>query len=270
MSLMSPSSPRTEDHFIEHLGWRLFCRSWWPQAQPPAGGRAPIVLLHDSLGCVELWRDFPAALAGATGRRVVAYDRLGFGRSDARLAPILPGFIADEAGSGFAAVRKALGLGRFVVFGHSVGGGMAIHCAAAFAGDCEAVITESAQAFVEDRTLAGIRAAREQFRDPAQMQRLARYHGPRAQWVLDAWTETWLHPDFAGWSLDDVLPRVSAPVLALHGAQDEYGSAAHPHMIASHCGGPAQVEILADTGHVPHRERPDAVLSFVARFLDMP
>lgn len=256
---------QVEDHRIAHPRGRLFARSW--AAAGAAARRAPIVLLHDSLGCVELWRDFPAALCEATGRRVVAYDRLGFGRSDVRDGPMPPDFIADEASRFFPVVLQALGMRRFVAFGHSVGGGMAVNCAARWADDCEALVTVSAQAFVEDRTVQGLRVAREQFKEPAQMQRLTRYHGDKAAWVLEAWLGTWLSAEFAGWSLEGVLPRVRCPALAIHGADDEYGSPAHPALIAARAGAPVRIELLAQTGHVPHRERPEAVLEAVAALL---
>ena len=225
------------------------------------------MLFHDSLGCVDLWRDFPAELCLATGRRVIAYDRLGFGRSDPRTDPPSLDFVAEEAALYFPVIREQLGLERFIAFGHSVGGGMALHCAARFAEHCEALVTEAAQVFAEDRTLEGIREAKGQFKDPAQLERLAKYHGQKAKWVLDAWTETWLHPGFASWSLDGVLPQVRCPVLAIHGELDEYGSTRHPRLIGERCGGLAQVEVLADTRHVPHRERAEAVLRLVSEFV---
>jgi pimeloyl-ACP methyl ester carboxylesterase len=253
-----------QDHRIRLAQGHVFSRSWTPPTPLPA---APIVLLHDSLGCVELWRDFPGQLAMATGRRVVAYDRLGFGRSDARTGRPGLDFVAQEAHEGFAAVREQLGLEQFVAMGHSVGGGMAIHCAAQAGSDCEALVTIAAQAFTEERTLEGIRAAREQFQDPAQVQRLARYHGERAPWVLDAWIGCWLDPAFAHWTLVDVLPGVRCRTLALHGDRDEYGSTRHPTLIGERCGGPTQVEVLPDTGHVPHRERTGQVLGLIEAFL---
>lgn len=253
-----------QDTWIAHPRGRLFARVWAPVVE---SGAAPLVLLHDSLGCVELWRDFPAALCEATGRRVVAYDRLGFGRSDARDDTLAPDFIEDEARSFFPIVLQALGIRRFIAFGHSVGGGMAVHCAAALGEACAALITESAQAFVEDRTVQGLRAAREQFKAPGQMEKLARYHGDKAPWVLEAWLGTWLSAEFAAWSLDEALPRVACPVLAIHGADDEYGSARHPRRIAEGAGGPAQVELLAGTGHVPHREQRARVLARVQAWL---
>jgi pimeloyl-ACP methyl ester carboxylesterase len=254
------------DHWVHLPQGRLFARRWTP---PQAAG-APIVLFHDSLGSVVLWRGFPAALAERTCREVIAYDRLGFGHSDPRCGPLGPGFVAEEAQTCFPALREQLGIGCFIACGHSVGGGMAVHCAAKFKEDCAALITESAQAFVEDRTLAGIREAQQLFADPAQVERLGRYHGDKARWVLAAWIDTWLSPAFADWTLDAVLPQVACPVLALHGADDEYGSARHPERIARLAGGPVQAEIMADTRHVPHREREPAVLDLVAAFLAAP
>ncbi len=248
-----------QDNAIAIPGGRIFVRRW-------AGGgeRAPIVLLHDSLGSVEQWREFPQALARATHRDVIAYDRLGFGRSDARAARPSRDFIEEEATVYFPALADALGLARFVLFGHSVGGAMAL-AIAALDTRCEAVITESAQAFVESRTLDGIRAARTAFEDPAQFARLAKWHGDKARWVLEAWTEVWLSPEFAGWSIDHALPRIRCPVLAIHGERDEFGSVAFPRRIAQ--GVRDGRMILHPCGHVPHRECADDVLRWTAALL---
>lgn len=229
--------------------------------------RPPIVLLHDSLGSVEQWREFPAALAQAATRPVVAYDRLGFGRSSARTEPATADFICEEAEVFFPAVAQALSITDFLLFGHSVGGAMAIVVAALHADRCKAVMTESAQAFVESRTLDGIRAAKESFEDPERFARIAKWHGAKARWVLDAWTEVWLSPEFRSWTLDPHLQRVHCPVLAIHGDSDEYGSEAFPRRIAANVGGPSELRLLADCGHVPHREKPDEVLGLAASFI---
>lgn len=274
MTRMRPSDIASSDLWVAHPQGRFFAREWVPPEGTGQGdGSAPvhdstIVLFHDSLGCVELWRDFPAALCAASGRRVVAYDRLGFGRSDRREELPALDFVAEEARVYFPVLREQLGLERFVAFGHSVGGGMAVNCAALFATACDALITESAQVFPEDLTLSSIAEAKGEFADASQVKRLARYHGEKARWVLDAWTESWLHPGFAAWSLKSVLPQVRCPVLALHGVHDEYGTTVHPELIGSLSAGPAQVEILPDTFHVPHRERPDAVIARVCNFLE--
>lgn len=241
----------------------MFLRRW----SASGNDLDPIILLHESLGSVEQWRGFPAALAQATGRPVIAYDRLGFGSSSPREA--LPGvdFIREEAEVHFPAIVQALGISSCVLFGHSVGGGMALTMAALHPERCKAVITESAQAFVEPLTLAGIREAKLAFGNPEQFARLARYHGSKTQWVLDAWTETWLSPAFRSWSLDAWLPRVRCPVLAIHGDSDEYGSSAFPRRITEGVQGEARMEILATCGHVPHKEKEDEVLGLVASFL---
>ncbi|KGQ18575.1 hydrolase-related protein [Lysobacter dokdonensis DS-58] len=248
------------DTDVASPGGRIFVRRW-----PGGNERAPIVLLHDSLGSVEQWRDFPRALADATQRDIIAYDRLGFGRSGAREARPSIGFIDEEA-LVFSAIADALGLARFVLFGHSVGGAMALAIAAAETERCEAVVTESAQAFVEARTLEGIRAAKAAFGDDAQFARLAKWHGDKAGWVLDAWTGVWLSTAFAPWSVDAHLPRIACPVLVIHGERDEFGSTAFPERIAR--GVRDGRMIVHPCGHVPHRECPADVLRWVAAFLD--
>jgi len=247
-----------EDFFVSTPRGRLFARHW-----PGDGRAAPIVLFHDSLGSVELWRDFPARLSTATGRSVLAYDRLGFGRSDPREERLPKTFIADEA-LNLPYLCAPCAFESMALFGHSVGGAMAVSAAAYFPEETTAVIAVSAQAFVEDRILAGIRAAKAGFEQPGQIERLRRYHGDKAEWVLSAWTETWLSPNFAGWTLNDALARATSPILAIHGDSDEYGSDAHPRRIGR---SPNKSLILAACGHMPHRERPDELLAATAEFL---
>lgn len=255
---------RIEDNFIHVPGGSVFVRTWTPDA---VFANSPLVLLHDSLGCVGLWRDFPDELARRLRRPVIAYDRLGFGKSTALSDLPSVDFIGEEAAVFFPAIRDALGITRFSLFGHSVGGAMAVMIAASQSADCEAVVTESAQVFVEQRTRDGILAAKEQFNRPEQLNKLIKWHGDKAQWVLDAWTETWLSPAFASWSLDPYLGRVRCPVLAIHGDLDEYGSLEFPARIVRGVGGPSQMAILEGCGHVPHREQQEQVLELVAGFM---
>src|SRR5262245_18511125 len=139
------------DSAVDVRGGSIFVRRWsLGQSQ-----RSPIILLHDSLGCIGLWRDFPDALARATTRPVIAYDRLGFGQSTKRLGRPAIDFIREEAEEFFPAIQRALGITQFVLFGDSVGGAMALVIAASQSEKCDAVITESAQAFVEPLTLSG-------------------------------------------------------------------------------------------------------------------
>ncbi|WP_060484462.1 alpha/beta fold hydrolase [Pseudomonas sp. NBRC 111123] len=251
------------EHWVDTPEGKLFAQDVKPQN---AQG-VPIILLHDSLGCVALWRDFPKQLAAVTRQRVIAYDRLGFGRSDAHPGRLRRGFVEAEAEQGFAALLRQLEIDDFIVFGHSVGGGMAVGCAAIHGKHCRALIIESAQAFVEGLTLQGIRAADQQFAAPGQLQRLTRYHGDKAEWVLRAWVDTWLDDAFADWNLDALLAQVQCPLLSLHGDQDEFGSPAHPRRFTALAAGPSVMRLLPGCGHVPHREQTEVVLAEVQRFL---
>lgn len=241
----------------------FFARLWWENAAlddaPP-----PFLLFHDSLGCTDLWRGFPQALAAASGRPVIAYDRPGFGRSDPFPGPLPADFIAAEAEGVVPLLRRQFGFTRFIACGHSVGGGMAVETAARHPDACLVLVTMGAQAFVEDRTLAGIRTAKVGFSEAEGLARLERYHHDKARWVVDAWTETWLSPAFAGWTLDAALARVACPVLAIHGEADEFGSAEHPRRIAA---GRGRAEILAGIGHNPHREAEEQVLRLIGEFV---
>ncbi len=253
----------TEDRYLPTEHGEVFTRRW----RTSHSRKTPIVLLHDSLGCVELWRDFPERLAAATARDVIAYDRLGFGRSAPHPGGWSNRFIRDEAERFFPPIWQALDIEHFIVFGHSVGGAMAASIAARYPQQCRALITESAQAFVEARTLNGIRQAQAAFADPGQLERLGKYHGDKAAWVLSAWIDTWLSETYAGWTLEEIAPGIACPMLAIHGLEDEYGSETHPQRIVELGRGPAQKLLLDNCHHVPHREQPEVVVEAVVRFL---
>lgn len=260
-----PAPINHEDFSLTTPYGQVFARCWYPNNQPQP--LAPIILFHDSLGCVELWRDFPSLLARATQRTVVAYDRLGFGRSDPHPGDWSNDFIRQEAQRYVPLVRASLGIDRFIAFGHSVGGAMATHCAGLFPQRCLALVTESAQAFVEERTVLGVQLAKEQFQQPGQIERLRKYHGEKAPWVLNAWTQTWLSPTYAGWAIEQTLPAISCPHLVIHGEDDEFGSTQHAYRYASLTGARSELLLIRDCQHVPHREQPQTVIDAVCRQL---
>lgn len=253
-----------EDLFVDVPGGKVYVKQWIPEN---ARHRAPVILLHDSLGSTDLWRDFPEKLAFHLSRPVAAYDRLGFGKSSAREGTPSYGFMEEEAELFFPHVKKALGLGPFVLFGHSAGGGMSVAIASRDQ-DCVAVVTQAAQAFIEEMTVAGIRKTEAEFEKPGQIKRLERWHGDKAMWVLRAWIDRWAAEDFSSWSLEPYIDRVSCPVLAVHGAHDFYGSTAYAVYIAEHIGKASELAILDDCGHNPHRDNPEAVMERVRVFLE--
>lgn len=263
---MPEAAQIVEDRFVAVPGGDVFVRTWTPGE---LGNDEPLILLHDSIGCVELWRDLPQTLAILLRRPIVAYDRLGYGRSTPRDEPIPLEFIREEAEMLFPPLVEALDYGSFSLFGYSVGGGIALTTAATAGDACTAVVSESAQTFVEERTIRGVIEAKERFADPGQFRKLEKYHGDKTRWVLDAWLETWLSPDRAGWSLRDTLPHVRCPVLAVHGDRDDYGSEAFPELIRDLSSGPVTMVLMEDCGHMPHREHEARFLGLLSDFLEI-
>jgi pimeloyl-ACP methyl ester carboxylesterase len=257
-------STYSEEFRIKAPGGTIYARKWIPDK---ILSDIPVVLLHDSLGCVDLWRNFPETLAINLCRSIIAYDRLGFGKSDGRDGLPSLDFIEEEATRYFPAVKSALSISEYILFGYSVGGGMSINIASRDS-DCRAVITMSSQAFVEKLTVSGIEEAKKGFEQPGQFERLEKWHGKKAKWVLRAWTDIWCSPEFSGWSLESCIGKVSCPVLAIHGDRDEYGSRAFPEFISGRAGGVSEMRIIKDCGHMPHKEKTDEVINAVREFLD--
>lgn len=264
MNITEFETPVADPRLPDQEG-KIFAKSW--QSADYKAELAPIVLIHESLGSVAQWRNFPELLAEQTKRQVIAYDRLGFGQSSALNQPLDLDFVIDEAQTTFSALIQAINIQKFVVAGHSVGGGMAVAVAEKFPSQCLAVITMSAQSQVEQITLDGIGEAKQLFADPKMLAKLAKYHGDKAQWVLDAWTETWLDPKFTTWNLDAYLARIQSPILVIHGEHDQYATLAQPSRFIHLAQVEKQLEILPNCGHFPHQEQTQQVLVAIENFL---
>ena len=246
------------------LDGQVFVKQWSPAKN---ADKPPMMLLHESLGCVGLWRDFPAQLCQQLGRVVYAYDRLGFGRSSPREKIPSVNFVHEEATLYFPQIKAQLGLNRYLLLGHSMGGGMVLNIAANDR-ECAAVISIAAQVFVENLTLQGIKAAQTLFAQPSQFARLQKWHGNNAAWVLNAWTQVWLSEEFRDWSLATLLPTITCPVLAVHGDNDEYGSVVFPQQITEQTSGSGEMLILPGCGHSPHLEQAEYVLKAINAFIN--
>lgn len=235
----------------------------------PAPEDAPtLVFLHEGLGCVAMWRDFPAKLAAATGCGALVYSRLGYGRSDACVLPRPVRFMHDEALNVLPRLLAAAGIHECVLVGHSDGGSIALIYAGGTAAEpLRGVIAEAPHVFCEEVTVCAIRKAKESYERGDLRQRLMRYHGANTDCAFYGWSDTWLRPDFLGWNLEAYLPRIRVPMLVVQGENDEYGTPAQVDAIARQAGGEVEVMMLPRCGHAPHREQEAVTLQAMAQFI---
>ena len=231
--------------------------------------RPPLVFLHEGLGSVAMWRDFPAKVAAATGCRIVAYSRYGFGRSSPRRAPYTPRFMHEEALEIFPALRAALAIERPVLVGHSTGASMALIHAGAGRWDVAGLVVMAPLTFVEEFNIESIRNAKALYETTDMRHKLARYHDD-VDSVFWGWRDIWLHPDFRSWSIATDLAGIRCPIVAILGEDDEYSTPAQIEVIAKHALDAASFDFLklADCRHSPHRDQPGIVLEAISRFID--
>jgi len=235
----------------------------------PSPDEAPtLVLLHEGLGCVAMWRDFPAKLAASTGCGVLVYSRLGYGRSDACSLPRPVRFMHDEGLKVLPNLLKAAGINECILVGHSDGGSIAIiYAGGTLANPLRALITEAAHVFCEEITIHSIEKAKESYQRGDLRQKLGKYHGANTDCAFWGWNATWLHPDFRNWNLEEYLPRIKVPVLAIQGENDEYGTEAQIEAIEQQAGAGAEIVMLPDAGHSPHDDQETATLQAMTRFI---
>ncbi len=235
---------------------------------PPPKAAPTLVFLHDGLGSLGLWRDFPDRLARALACGAFVFSRAGHGRSQPPPLPRGTAFMHDEARLELAPLLAGLGLRVHALVGHSDGGSIALlNAALAPAPGLRGVVTLAAHAFCEPLTQASIAAARVEFDAGGLRARLERHHGHNAEACFRGWSEAWLAPGFAAWDIRPQLRDVRVPVLALQGEDDEYGTVDQLAAIARAVGQGARTELLPGCGHSPHRDRPDAVIALVSGFL---
>jgi pimeloyl-ACP methyl ester carboxylesterase len=228
--------------------------------------KPPIVLLHEGLGSNSLWKDFPFQLAERTGRSIFAYSRYGYGNSDVleRARPVR--YLHDEALKVLPEFITRLSIRNPVLVGHSDGASIALIYAGAH-DQLTGLVLLAPHVFVEDISLTGIRAAKQAFETTDLAARLAKHHRD-ARATFWGWNDIWLHPDFRSWNIEEYLPRIMCPVLAIQGFDDEYATMAHLDSIARHVAGPVEVLKLENCRHSPHRDCPEKVLVAIEKFVD--
>ncbi|WP_276496247.1 alpha/beta fold hydrolase [Pontibacter litorisediminis] len=226
-----------------------------------------IVFLHDSLGCVQLWRDLPQKLAEATDCNVLAYDRLGYGKSDPMPTHERPTNYLELEAAVLNDLLKTLNIEDAILFGHSDGGSIALIAASKYPKRVKAVVCEAAHIFVEDVTLEGVNQAVESYRTTNLSERLKRYHGDKVEAIFRAWTETWTRGDYRNWNIEHFLPGISCPLLFVQGSLDEYGTVEQVERTVKQVSGRAEKYIIPGVGHTPHRQCPELVISRASAFI---
>jgi pimeloyl-ACP methyl ester carboxylesterase len=230
------------------------------------GGERPgpaLVFLHEGLGSVALWRDFPARVAEATGRRSLIYSRFGNGWSDPPSTPRTPAFMHEEARVVLPRLLEAWGVEEPLLIGHSDGASIALIHAAEH--PVSGVVAMAPHVFVEELTLAEIRRARKRYEQGGLRERMAAHHGdPDAAFY--GWNDVWLDPRFPAWTIEDLAAEITAPVLLIQGSEDPYGTLAQIDAVAARVRGPVE-RVVLPCRHAPHVQAPEPTLAAVSEFV---
>src|SRR3954453_12932619 len=231
----------------------------------PRPDMAPtIVMLHEGLGCVGLWDDFPDKLQAATGAGVFVYSRAGYGKSSPVKLPRPLSFMHDEAKTVLPALLDAIGFRRGLLLGHSDGASIA----AIYAGSIEdfrvrGLVLIAPHFFTEEEGLAAIRAAKQAYEQGDLKPRLARWHR-NVDVAFYGWNGAWLDPGFRAWDITDALAYIRVPVQIVQGENDQYGTIRQVEVAQEECYCPVEVAMIADAGHSPQRERAEVSLDAIA------
>ena len=233
----------------------------------PSPDRAPtILLLHEGLGCVALWRDFPAKLAKASGFGVMAYSRAGYGQSDPADLPRPLDYMTREAVDSLPQLIAAAGLQQIILLGHSDGASIA----AIYGGSVEdhrvrGLILMAPHFFTEDMGLASIAEAKVAYENTNLSNRMGKYHNNPDN-AFYGWNDSWLHADFKNWNITDVIDYIRVPVLAIQGREDQYGTTAQIEALKAQLYAPLETELLENCQHTPFLEQPDLTLRSITNF----
>jgi pimeloyl-ACP methyl ester carboxylesterase len=254
---------------IEHQRLRIAGRSievaWHG---PDAEESASLVLLHEGLGCVATWKEFPRRLAERTGYGVLSYSRAGYGTSDPVTLPRPTNYMHEEANEVLPALLHAVGVRQAILIGHSDGASIAtLYAGSRQDRRVRGLVLIAPHFFVEDVGLRSIAAAKIAYERRALRERLAKYHGANVDVAFWGWNRVWLDPAFRSWRIDDCLAFIRVPILILQGTQDEYGTIAQIETAERETYCPLEVVMLEGAGHAPQTDRPETTLEAIADFV---
>lgn len=226
-----------------------------------------VIFLHEALGSIGQWKDFPEAFSNATGLSCLVYDRAGYGRSTGSIYPRENDFLNNKSPKELKALIDVLLPDQQVIlFGHSDGASIALAFASLFPDSTLGVISEAAHIFVEPETLEGVRAAKPIY-DRGMRKPLMKYQGDRVDDIFFGWWDTWQTPEFVQWNMEYMLPDIKAPVFAIQGSEDEYGTDKQVQHIVDQVSGFSEAWIIPGCRHMPHKERREEVIDRCNTFI---
>lgn len=230
--------------------------------------KSVLVFLHDGLGSIQQWGDFPKSLSDATGLPALLYNRYGYGNSEKLAKPHDMNYFEQEAVTILPEALEKLNIkNKLILTGHSDGGTIALLYASEFSENVKGAITEAAHIFTEDLTLEGIRTAVSMFEKGDFKKFLSNYHGENTKSMFYGWANLWLDKDFSNWSIEKFLKKIKCPVFAIQGDNDKYGSLAHLNLIEKEVGGYSESLILKNCGHIPHHQARNFVMEKMKTFI---
>lgn len=225
-----------------------------------------LVFLHEGLGSVGLWRDFPDKVARRLGAPALVYSRFGYGESDGLLAPRTPAFMHEDALETLPRLLDQLEIQRPLLIGHSDGASIALIHAAASKRPVAGLVCIAPHVFVEQVCVESIAKIRDTYVKTDLKQRLAKYHA-RVDDAFLGWADIWLEPEFLAWSIEDLIAEITQPTLLIQGRDDEYGTLAQLDRIEARARAPTSRLVLDRCGHSPHRDREAAVIDAIVAFV---
>ena len=226
------------------------------------------VLLHEGLGCVGAWRDFPMRLYEETSWGVFTYSRAGYGASSPCRLPRPLDYMADEAERTLPEVLEQIGFRRGILLGHSDGATIAaIYAGGPGLGEVDGLVLMAPHFFTESVSIEAISNIKREYETGTLRERLERYHGANTERAFRGWNDAWLDPGFAGFDIRYLLPGIDIPVCVIQGEQDTYGTIAQVDVVCARCPGPVMRQVLPECGHAPHQDQTDAVLDAIRAFL---
>lgn len=229
--------------------------------------RPTIVFLHDSLGSVQLWRDFPEKLAKAAHCNVLTYDRLGYGKSFPMATHERENDYMEQEADVLNDLLLQLNINSAILFGHSDGGTIALITASKYPEKIKGLICEAGHIFVEDVTVKGVEDALCAYNTTNLPERLQKYHGDKVETMVKAWTEIWLSERFRTWNIEYLLKDITSPLLFIQGEADEYGTLDQVEKTVSQVSGTAEKFIIPAIGHTPHKESSEMTLAKSLKFV---